>query len=99
MAKEIVWNREALNQYNTIQNYLLSESNYKIAKSFNDRFFNFLEILSAQPEIGSIEFEAKGIRGFLVHKYTKIFYKIDQDKIYLLSVFDTRQDSAQTNFE
>lgn len=95
---QVVWNKRAEKQFSTIQNYLTEEFGDKVAEEFTSRVFDFLDLLADFPDLGSIENKEKNIRGFLLHKYTTLFYKCEGDKIYLLSLFDNRQDPGKKKF-
>jgi len=56
------------------------------------KLYDFLEILSEFPEIGSMQYPVKKIRGFSLTKQVSIFYKIDGNQIILLDLFDNRSD-------
>ena len=56
------------------------------------KLYDFLEILSEFPEVGSMQFPEKNIRGFSLTKHVSIFYKIESDQIILLDLFDNRSD-------
>lgn len=92
---QIIWNKRAGRQFEQIQQYLEKEFGKKSAELFTSRLFNFLELLTRYPEIGTLENKEKNIRGFLLHRHTTIFYKKEKNVIYILSVFDNRQDPAK----
>jgi len=71
--------------------YLIEEWGEKSAKQFIGKVFNFLEILSEFPEIGSVENKEKNIRGFTIVKQVNLYYRIKSDKIILILFFDNRQ--------
>jgi len=56
------------------------------------KFYDFLEILSEFPSIGTIQYPEKNIRGFTLTKQINIFYKIESDYIVLLDLFDNRSN-------
>ena len=56
------------------------------------KLYDFLEILSEFPEIGSLQYPEKGIRGFALTKQVSIFYRIDNNEIVLLDFFDNRSN-------
>ena len=64
MALEIVWSKRASLKFDQIITYLIEEWGEKSAKQFIGKVFNFLEILSEFPEIGSIENKEKTIKSF-----------------------------------
>jgi len=87
---KIVWNRRASQQFTAIQNYLVQEFGENAAETFTTHTFNFLELLSKYPLIGSLEHAAKNIRGFLLHRHTTLFYTYKSDTIFILSLFNNR---------
>jgi plasmid stabilization system protein ParE len=56
---------------------------------------DFLDILEDFPEIGTTELAEKKIRGFQLTKQTRIFYRLKDDKIIILSFFDVRQNPGR----
>jgi plasmid stabilization system protein ParE len=58
----------------------------------------FLEILVDFPELGSIENIDRGIRGFTFTRQVNIFYRVSEEKIFLLDFFDNRQDPNKKRF-
>jgi plasmid stabilization system protein ParE len=91
MAKTIVWNRKASIKFNEIIEYLQEEWGDNVTKNFVIKAFRLIDIISQNPEIGTIENKEKQIRGFVLTKHNTIFYRVDNDKIILLSFFDNRQ--------
>ena len=92
MAFKIVWTKRADKKLWKIIRYLEKEWGANTARDFDRRVFDFLEILSKFPELGSIEEKEKGIRGFVLTKYTKLFYRVKGKEIILLTLFDTRMN-------
>lgn len=89
---QIVWNKRASKQVAELQNYLQREFGEKTAQTFTYRIFKFLELLSKYPQIGTLENPEKDIRGFLLHRHTTILYKQQKETIYVLALFDNRQN-------
>lgn len=92
MALKIVWSKKASIKFDQIISYLIDEWGEKSAKQFIGRVFDFLEILSEFPEIGSVENKEKNIRGFTIVKQVNIYYRIKDDTIVLILFFDNRQN-------
>ena len=88
----VVWNKRASKQLQELQELLEQEFGIKTVKTFTNRLFKFLELLIKYPHIGTLEYKTEDIRGFLLHRHTTIIYKIKQDSIYILSLFDNRQN-------
>ena len=98
MALEIVWSLRADKKFDKILEYLVKEWGHKVTKSFVKKVYDFLDILSEFPEIGTLENKEKGIRGFVIIKQVSIFYIIRNNRIIILNFFDNRQSPAKKRF-
>ena len=98
MALKIYWTKRADKKFDDILNYLQKEWGESVAKAFTRRVFDFLDILSEFPEIGTIENKEKGIRGFTIIEQVNLFYRISDNKIILLNFFDNRQHPRKKRF-
>ena len=92
MALNICWTTRADIKLDQLIIYLESEWGESVVKAFMSKLYDFLEILSEFPEIGSMQYPEKRIRGFALTKQVTIFYKIDSNHIVLLDIFDNRSD-------
>jgi len=92
MALSIIWSKRASLKFDQIISYLIAEWGEKSAKEFIIKVYDFLETLSEFPEIGSLENKEKNIRGFTIVKQVTLFYRIKNDKIFLILFFDNRQN-------
>ncbi len=95
---KIYWTKRADKKFNRILNYLHAEWGESVAKAFTKKVFDFLDILSEFPEIGTIENKEKGIRGFTIIKQVNLFYRISDDKVILLNFFDNRRHPKKKKF-
>lgn len=98
MALEIHWSKRADKKFDKILEYLLVEWGERITGTFVKKVYDFLDILSEFPEIGTIENKEKGIRGFTIVKQINIFYKVSGYTIIILDFFDNRQDPEKKRF-
>jgi plasmid stabilization system protein ParE len=92
MALEILWTKRAEKKFDQILIYLLDEWGEKVTKAFVRKVYDFLDILSEFPEIGSVENISKNIRGFTIIKQVSIFYKVKDNQIIILLFFNNRQN-------
>ncbi len=92
MALNISWTSRADIKLDQLIIYLESEWGDSVVNAFMRKLYDFLEILSEFPEIGSMQYPEKKIRGFALTKQVTIFYKIDSNQIVLLDIFDNRSD-------
>ena len=91
----IYWTKKAKNRFLEITNYITSEFGSISSAKFKERTFDFLILLSEFPELGSLEVPNKNIYGFQLSKQTKLFYRINNNHISLLTFFHSRQDPKQ----
>ncbi len=98
MALKIYWTKRANKKFDQILEYLLEEWGESVAKAFTRKVYEFLDILTEFPEIGTIENKEKGIRGFTIIRQVNLFYRISGDKVILLNFFDNRQHSGKKKF-
>ena len=97
MALTIRWSTRADIKLDQLIIYLETEWGENVVKAFMRKLYDFLEILSEFPEIGSMQYPEKQIRGFALTKQVSIFYRIDDNQIVLLDIFDNRSDPAKKN--
>lgn len=95
MALSVFWTKRASKNFDDIIEYLATHWGEKLAKRFAKDVYGFLELLQEFPEIGSIENEEKNIRGFTIVKQVNIFYRIHNDSIIILGLFDNRQNPVK----
>lgn len=91
MSFEINWTPRAKNNLDSIKTYLSEEWSNSTSKSFESKVKDFTEIIKEFPNLGSVEYNSKGIRGFQITKQIRIFYRIKGTRIIILALFDTRQ--------
>ena len=91
MAKRIIWSRQADRIFTRILEFYIDRNG---SKAYSHKLFHdiqsLLTILSKQPFIG-LKTEIKDIRVFIKENY-KIFYQIDDDKLIVHLVWDSRQN-------
>jgi plasmid stabilization system protein ParE len=98
MALEIKWSKRADQKFDKIIDYLSTEWGNHTTKTFVQKVYDFLDLLLFYPEIGSIENEERGIRGFSVSKQINIFYRLKNNTIIILDLFDNRQSQTRKKF-
>lgn len=82
---KIIWTETALESYEEIVDYISFKFTSKEAVDFLDKTEASLLIISNNFEVGS-QYKKTGYRKFLIAKQTYLFYKIENQTIYL-SVF------------
>ena len=90
MAKKIVWTKRAITKFNNIIKYLEEDWGEGVTENFVRKTYDIIELISDQPALGTLENPEKNIRGFLLTKHNRLFYRETEKEIILLNFFDTR---------
>jgi len=91
MALKIFWTKRASKSFDDILAYLEEEFGEAATKAFAIKVHSFVDILQDFPELGVMQDQQKKIRGFAVVKQCTIYYRVHQDYIKILYLFDNRQ--------
>ena len=89
----IQWTEKAENQLDKIFDYIKVESKLSAIKIYN-QILNEVEILTKFPNIAPIEplLEDDFYRSLLVNRRYKVVYFVNDEIIYIVAVFDCRQN-------
>ena len=99
MAFEIEWSDNAIQDFNRVVDYLQVKWSVSTADRFITNLDAQLENLSHFPLIGISSKKDESARYIVITKHNKLYYRIKDSKIYILNIFDTRQDPAKNRFE
>jgi plasmid stabilization system protein ParE len=95
MALKINWTKRASTNFDKVIEYLEIEWGDQVTRRFIKEVYDFLEVLAEFPEIGSFENKESNIRGFTLIKQVDILYRITDNKIIILGLFDNRQNPSK----
>lgn len=90
MAYEIVIRKRFTNKVTRTLQYLEKEWSEKIARDFLLKIDRRIHQLQKQPYLGAPSEKVTGVRGILVSKHNKLFYKIKGNQVIILNIYDTR---------
>jgi plasmid stabilization system protein ParE len=95
MALEIYWSRRATESFLEIINYLLENWGNKSVKKFIIEIDSFFNVILTNPEIGKIIVREEYIRSIAIGKHVTLIYKLQDDEIILLNIFNNRQQPSK----
>ena len=95
---KIYLTKRAEKNYHSIKKHIVREWGKTVAEAFEQKVVDFLDLLEDFPEMGVAEVPEKQIRGFQLTKQTRIFYRIKNDRILILTFFDVRQNPSKKPF-
>jgi plasmid stabilization system protein ParE len=98
MAKKIIWTKTANHKFNKIIDYLEQEWGPMVTQNFVGKTYDIIDLISEQPDLGTLENQEKEIRGFLLTKHNRLFYRVTDTEIVLLNFFDTRSGPKRKRF-
>ena len=98
MVYEVVLSKRALNDYSKITSYLLHKFSEKEAKSFDRKLSIKLGFLSINPFAYRVCLPNKQIRKCVINNLTLVLYQIKDEKVFVISLFDGRQNPEKLNF-
>jgi len=98
MAYKVVYKKRFYNKLSALLNYLEANWSEEIAQQFLQKLDKRIETLKGQPYIGGPSQTIKGVRGILITKHNKLFYKITNDTIIVLNMYDTRINPKKNKY-
>jgi|LakMenE01Jun11ns_1017448.scaffolds.fasta_scaffold9653927_3 plasmid stabilization system protein ParE len=98
MVREIVWTKRANYKFNTILEYLELEWGDRVTRNFIKRTYDIIQLNSENPELGTLENQERNIRGFLLTKHNRLFYRFTDTELIVLNFFDTRSGPKRIKF-
>lgn len=96
---KIRWTVRASKNLDKILEYLEDEWDIKTVQNFATKLLNLLETLKSKPEIGKIVEKDKEIRSFVLTKQNTVFYRIKDQQIIILQLFDNRMNPKKRFFK
>lgn len=98
MALTIRWSKRAERNFSNTLEYLENEFGENTTRVFAQKSYKLINSLSLNPNLGTLELAEKSIRGLLLSKHNKLFYKYTEKELIILNVFDTRKNPRSKKF-
>ncbi len=98
MAQQIKWTPQALQDFTNTILFLEQSWSAIIADEFIAETENRLATLAQHPYIGIASDKIGNVRSILLTKQNRLYYRIEGNKLVVLSIFDIRQNPAKNNF-
>ncbi len=93
MEKKIVVTKRFRKNTLKVYDYLLKEHSAKIAFKFLDNLQQRIELIIQYPEIGKRSQKKPNIRSIILQPHNKFFYRIKNNTLQLLCLFDMRKNN------
>ena len=92
MARTVKLSKKASAKLENIITYLETEWSEKVRNEFIQKLDNALEHLSQFPASHPRSESVKGLRRFVISKQVTIYYKFNSTTVYIVTLFDNRQN-------
>ena len=97
MAQKIIYKKRFINKLDKVLLYLEKELGPISADAFIGKLLEKITLIKKQPEIGSITVY-KNIRSILITKQNKVYYRIENDRLEMINMIDTRRNPTKNPF-
>ena len=92
MAYEIVWSKDARENYRDIIDVLLKRWSFEVAEEFSDKIIDRLELLEMNPYLGTSHPEISSLRKLLIPPNNYLYYTVVNQQVILLNIVDSRRN-------
>lgn len=92
MALDIIWTREAKDRLAETIKYLEDSGSERMVQQFSRQLDKKLELAKVHLQMYQKSDRLEGARRCVIDKYYSFLYSHDQIFLYILTVYDNRQD-------
>ena len=97
MVKKIVWTKEALeNKFDILNYWTVRNKSNEYSRKLNKLFRETTKVIQKFPNLGRPT-KRKDIKSIQSREYL-VFYKESEDSIFILHLWDGRQDPAKRKY-
>ena len=99
MARQIVWNKRAVQKFEEIIDYLESNVSQQSAIKFVNEVNELIDKINKYPEIGRRTKTKKTVRQYKLDKHRNLYYKKSGRKLIIVYIFDSRQNPKSNPYK
>ncbi|GAB3516401.1 type II toxin-antitoxin system RelE/ParE family toxin [Emticicia fontis] len=96
--REVVITDIATEDIENVSRFLQNNYSNKVKLDFLVRLSEKLLLIERMPFMYPVSFNNPRVRRCVIHKNVVCFYEVDDEKIYILSITDTRIDPKSSRF-
>jgi plasmid stabilization system protein ParE len=90
--RHVLFSARAKNRLQNLLSYLEENWSIKAQSSFLKKLDNSISAITNFPGLYPVSREKQGVHKAVVTKQITLFYRFDDSKIEIITLFDTRQD-------
>lgn len=91
MSRKVIITKTAKRKLEQIFDYLSENWNPKIKNDFVIKLDKSIHLIKTNPESFPESTKMKGLHKFILTKHNTLFYRFDDSKVVIITIFDTRQ--------
>ena len=99
MNRTIKLSKRAAKKLDKLLEYLENEWSLKVKQEFVDKLDKSLKLILENPDLFPESSLKKGLHKCVLTKQTTIFYRVDNENINIVTLFDNRQDPKKLDKE
>jgi plasmid stabilization system protein ParE len=96
--RNVIWSHEASQNLDVIIRYLDTNWTPKEIRKFLIKLNKAIDVISGWPELFTITNKKLKIRRCVLSRQISVYFKIDEEKVFIISIFDNRQNPDKLNF-
>ena len=97
MSRKVDISKTAQKKLDKLLDFLIEEWSERVKREFVLKLDQSIKILKSQPEAFPESNLRKGLRKCVITKQTTLYYRYNSRKIFLVTLFDTRQNPKKVN--
>jgi plasmid stabilization system protein ParE len=99
MYKKVVWSSSAVRDFENIMDYLNDNWNRNVANHFFDLTEEMVAQISINPRQFPPIYKKEKIRKCVLTRHNTLFYQESKTHVFILRIYDTRQDPDNLTFK
>jgi plasmid stabilization system protein ParE len=99
MVQQIIFKKRFRHKLDKILLYLEAEFGLFVAKKFAEQLDKKFQSLLLQPFTGTPSQTFPAVRSIRAGKYNRIYYKVENNRIIIINIYDTRINPAKNKFK
>jgi plasmid stabilization system protein ParE len=92
VSRTIIISKLAERKLDKLFEYLITKWSIKVKNEFINKLDKSISLIKEQPESFPSSEKEKGLRKCVITKQTTLYYRFDENKIKVVTIFDTRQN-------
>ncbi|MFP5040917.1 type II toxin-antitoxin system RelE/ParE family toxin [Parasediminibacterium sp. JCM 36343] len=98
MAYEVIYKKQFLKSFEAVFQYLEKEWGEVVAANFLKTIYSKIDILKLQPYLGVASPKIVNVRGILITKHNRLYYKVSKNRLVLLNMYDSRINPSKNPY-